>query len=477
VPTRRELLLLFAAALALYTANIQRLSLPSLDDCFYAREGVEMARRSAFFTVRWNGSLNFDYPSLQIWLLSRSFALFGVNDFAARLPSVAMGFGTLLMTCRIGVLALTPAAGAGAAALLLIAPYFANGARRCMIDVPLTFWITLAMLLLLEGRRRPRLHALLAIPLGAAILTKSVLGLLPLLVLAGAAVLDAAWRRRLARPWLWIGAGAGLALGSSWSLWEWHRFGSEVLRRHYFGQVGGFVGRRLGVWARLAGYPFMALRDFEPAFLPAVPGIIRAVRRSTKAPEDGRLLVLLWALIPFVLYGASGTQSPRYLFPIFPPLALLGAWWFEDVLPRFARVLRVYAAPALALIAALLFWVAPRTLSADANRAFRESQQEIRARVAPGESIAFLGARFWTYANPLMFYAERLLEPPAVTPAQALARARAHPARLLLCGAGRLADVRVIEPGVQVVVQSGDWALISVPPAATKPAPAPPGLR
>jgi 4-amino-4-deoxy-L-arabinose transferase-like glycosyltransferase len=476
VPTRRELLFLFAAAVALYTANILRLSLPSLDDCFYAREGVEMARRSAFFTVRWNGGLNFDYPSLQIWLVSRSFALFGVNDLAARLPSVAMGIGILLMTLRIGVLALTPATGAGAAALLLIAPYFANGARRCMIDVPLTFWITLAMMVLLEGRRRPRLHALLAVPLGAAILTKSVLGLLPLLVLAGAVVLDGAWRRRLARPWLWIGAGVGLALGSSWSLWEWHRFGGEVLRRHYFGQVGGFVGQRLAAWARLAGYPLMALRDFEPAFLPALPGIVRAMRRSSKAPDDGRLLVLLWALVPFVLYGVSGTQSSRYLFPIFPPLALLGAWWLEDALPRVARGLRVYAAPALALIAALLFWVAPHTLTADANRAFRENRETIRARVAPGESIAFFGARYWTYANPLLLYAERLLERPAPTPAEALARARAHPARLLLCGTGRLAEVRAVEPRVQGIVQAGDWALVIVPPAA-KSATAPPGLR
>ncbi len=464
-PRGRELLFLFAAALALYTANIAHLSLPSLDDCFYAREGVEMARRGAFFTVRWNGGVNFDYPSLQLWILSRSFALFGVSDGAARLPSVAMAFATLLMTWRIGVLALSPAAGAGAAALLLIAPYFANGARRCMIDVPLAFWITLAMLVLLEGRRRPWRLALLGLPLGAAVLTKSVLGLLPLAVLVVAGILDPAWRARLRRPWAWCGVAAGLVIGASWSVWEWWRFGPVAVQRHYFGQVGGFVGRPLGWLARLAGYPLLALRDLEPVFLPALPGIVRAARRSVRTPDDGRLLVLLWAVLPFALYGVSGTQSSRYLFPTFPALALLGAWWLEESWPRVARPLRVWVAPGLALIAALLFWVAPRALTVDANRAFERGAPQVRSLVPPGDSIPFLGGRYWTYANPLLFYAERRLEPSARTAVEALARARARADRLLLCGTGRLPEARALDPSLEVLLASGDWALVRITPA------------
>jgi hypothetical protein len=108
--------------------------------------------------------------------------------------------------------------------------------------------------------------------------------------------------------------------------------------------------------------------------------------------------------------------------------------------------------------------VAPRTLSADSNRLFKDRRQDIRVLVAPGEPIAFFGERYWTYANPLMFYAERLLELPAATAGEALARARAHPARLLLCGTGRLAEVRASAPDLEVVLQSGDWALVRVPP-------------
>ena len=460
---RRELLVLLVAALALFTANIAALSLPSLDDCFYAREGVEMARRGAFFTVRWNGGLNFDYPSLQIWILSRSFALLGVSDLAARLPSVLMALANLLMTWRIGRRAVGPAAAVAGAALLAIAPYFVNGARRCMMDVPLAFWITLAMLVLIEGRRRPWAHALLALPLGAAVLTKSVLGLLPLAVLAAAVALSRSWRAALRRPWIWLGLVAGLAIGASWSAWEWRRFGPGVLRRHYFGQIGGFAGRRLGWLARFGGYPLLALRDFEPMFLPALPGIVRAARRELREHDPDRLLLLLWAVLPFVLYPLSGTQTSRYLFPIFPPLALLGGAWLDEALPRFARFFRARLAPALAIAAALLFWFAPRTLTIQSNQLFKDEQRRIRALVAPGEPIAFLGTRYWSYANPLMFYAERLLETPSSSAAEAVARARAHPARVLLCGAGRLAEVRAESPTVEILFRSGDWAMVRVP--------------
>jgi hypothetical protein len=80
-PSRRaarlELAVLLIAALALYTANPFGIRLPAMDDCFYARKGVEMARSGGFFSVTWNGSPEFQNPSLQIWILGRSFALFG----------------------------------------------------------------------------------------------------------------------------------------------------------------------------------------------------------------------------------------------------------------------------------------------------------------------------------------------------------------------------------------------------------------
>jgi 4-amino-4-deoxy-L-arabinose transferase-like glycosyltransferase len=82
----RGLAVLLLAAGLLFTANAETLSLPALDDCFYARKGVEMARGGLGFTVTFNGEPNFQNPPLPFWILGTGFRVLGENDFAARLP-------------------------------------------------------------------------------------------------------------------------------------------------------------------------------------------------------------------------------------------------------------------------------------------------------------------------------------------------------------------------------------------------------
>ncbi|MCI0615290.1 glycosyltransferase family 39 protein, partial [bacterium] len=95
-------------------------SLRSLDDCFYARKGVEMARSGRFFTVTWNYRANFQNPPLQTWISGQSFHILGESDFAARLPSILMAVGILAFTYLMGLKMHSHATGATAATLLLL---------------------------------------------------------------------------------------------------------------------------------------------------------------------------------------------------------------------------------------------------------------------------------------------------------------------------------------------------------------------
>jgi len=206
------------------------LSLPSLEDSFYAREAVEMWRAGRLFTVTWNNIPTHQHPPLQHLLLGRSFALFGENDFAARLPTVLMAIGILVATYRIGCQTVGHSAAVTGVALLLVTPFFVDNARGCMMEIPLTFWITTTVVLYYEGLRRPWAHLLLALPLGAGILTKSVLGLMPLLALGGM-VGSAELRRPLRGLWIWLGVLLGLGLGAAWPLHQALTQGGEASRR------------------------------------------------------------------------------------------------------------------------------------------------------------------------------------------------------------------------------------------------------
>src|SRR5262245_15888466 len=110
--TTRDLLVLLVVGVGLFSANMWGLSLISLDDATYARQGIEEGRSGQFFNPTWNGQPDFHKPPLQFWILARSFALFGENDFAARLPSAVMALGILAATYWIGVVTVGPPAAA-----------------------------------------------------------------------------------------------------------------------------------------------------------------------------------------------------------------------------------------------------------------------------------------------------------------------------------------------------------------------------
>src|SRR5262245_47392372 len=164
------------------------LSLPSTAEAFYGREAVEMARSGRVYTVTWNWEPTHQHPPLHLWLVARTFDALGERDLAARLPTVLLALGTLVLTWRIGALTIGRAAAVAGTAGLIATPIFVDNARRLMMEVPLTFWISATVWVYLEARGRPRWQVALAVPLGGAILTKSVLGLMPLLALAGVIV-------------------------------------------------------------------------------------------------------------------------------------------------------------------------------------------------------------------------------------------------------------------------------------------------
>jgi 4-amino-4-deoxy-L-arabinose transferase-like glycosyltransferase len=466
---RRDLVILVVCAAALFTASMDRLSLPALDDCAYARKGVEMARSGRFYTVTWHDRVTTQHPPLQFWLLGRSFALFGENDFAARLPSVLMALGILLGVFRIGALLWGPAEGATAAALLLVSPYFVGNARRCMLDIPLAFWVVAAVLILLEGRHRPWTRALLALPLGAAILTKSVLGLLPLLLLLGSAPFSTTVRGWLRGGWIWVGVLGGLAWGASWIVHQWLSFGTDAVMVHIGTEVVQRSTAPLSLLRRITDYPKVLVESFEPVAPLAVGGAWLLARRLRAGADGLGIVAVLWGFLPVVAYSFSAARSPRYLFPIFPGLALCAAFLLVTKWARAAAVLRVAVVPVLALAAAGVLWVEPSVLRREGTAQVKTEASRIREWNLLGSPVPYLGDSYWGVANPMLYYAETLVEPAPDSADEAVAVARSRPARLLVADRSRLGAVTHAADGrVKVLLENASWALLRVKGPASR---------
>jgi 4-amino-4-deoxy-L-arabinose transferase-like glycosyltransferase len=470
-----EVGLLVIGALAVYTANPFGVLLRAVDDCYWARRGVEIARTPGLFNLRWEGGMDWEYAPLPCWLLGRSFAIFGENDLAARLPTILCAIGTLLIAYRIGSLLLGRASAAAGVAWLAVSPYFLDNARGVMMEMPLTFWVALAFLVFYEGLRRPRLHLLLAIPLGAALMTKSVMGLLPLGVFAVAAILSRDLRKPWAQPWLWIGVLSGLVLGASWFVAQVFLVGAWTLKAHMLAYVGTRAMHSLGLLQHLFGYPIFLMERFQPLILPAVVGMV-VLGRRVRRERDARLwLLLAWIVVPVVILSLAGTQARRWLFPLFPPLALCAGAALEALAPRAAWWFRRVVVPAALAAVAIWFWVSPPPFLYPSDREFVDDRSLFEARIPREELLTYLGPElgYWPLANPLLYYDERVLEHPAPTADEALRRALGRSSRLLLCERAALPALTARAPAATIAVEARDWLVLDLarvaPPLAARP--------
>jgi 4-amino-4-deoxy-L-arabinose transferase-like glycosyltransferase len=398
-------LLILAGCVLVLKSNV--VSLRSLDDCFYARKSVEMARSGRIFTVTWNYHPNFQNPPLQTWILGKWFRIVGENDFAARLPSILMAIGILIFTYLIGTKIASPLTGAAAAAMLLITPHFMSNARRCMMEIPTTFWICMTIWFFIRGFQQRKYHALLCLPLGAAILTKSILGLLPLIIFLVAAIFNLEIRNVFKRPLIWIGLIGGIAVGALWPLHQYSIFGVEALREHYLSEILSRSVRSISITKMIFGYPIILFTVFQPVILLAIPGSVKMLRERSSS----FVILLTWIALPLILYSFSSARSSRYIFPILPALALCGGYWIETQFPRVASFLVRFIAPAILLGASIIMMIHPELILKDENKLLKTQNSIVRNSVPEIEMIPYAGNQYWSIANPLLYYAERQLQP------------------------------------------------------------------
>ena len=228
------------------------------------------------------------------------------------------------------------------AAFLAICPLHVLTSHYATVDVPATFFLTLAFLFALRGAGRADARAALpvglAVGLAAATKYNAGLFLLPALV----APLFAGQKLKLGW-WLALPAGAllGFLVGNPY-VWS-PEFARDVLFELRHAQTGGtlaFVTTGSGWVYHLArglpvalGYPLLAA---------SAAGIVAAIARRS-APAR---LSLLWIIFYLSVIGFGKERFIRYLVPLTPFLCLLAAWGIMWLIQR-ARRPRLQAAAAL----------------------------------------------------------------------------------------------------------------------------------
>jgi hypothetical protein len=171
-PTLRTLVVLLLSAVMLSPPTRCTCRCPRSTTAF-AEKGVEMSERGPGWTVTWKRPADVPESAAAVLAAGRRVRAVGENDFAARLPSIVLALGLGAPDVADRTHRARSTRRLDAAALLLVTPLFLNHARRTMLDLPFAFWSAALLWIALEGIERPRRLVLLAVPLGAALLTRA----------------------------------------------------------------------------------------------------------------------------------------------------------------------------------------------------------------------------------------------------------------------------------------------------------------
>ena len=378
----RHQLLLIVVSATVFLTNLGGPPLMDRDEPRNAGCAAEMAARGDWVVPWFNDELREHKPVLLYWLMMSAYAVFGVNEFAARFWSAALAVGTVLMTYHIGRRLFNPAAACWSAVVLATAFMFVVSARIATPDSVLIFCGTLSLLVFVYGTFRPRSADVpdappeLRLPgeyyphrrwvvvgmfaaMGLGVLAKGPIGvLLPtaivgmFLLIMRLPVTDDASAMDGTRPQLWWVRGGALLrpfaprhfLGTCasmrpltavltvlivalpWYVWVGLRTDGDWLRG-FFGEhnLSRALSVKEGHDGSLLYYPVAILIGFFPWSVFLLP-ILLATGKRIRCRDPwtiGYVLAACWVGVYLGVFSLAQTKLPSYITPAYPGLALL----------------------------------------------------------------------------------------------------------------------------------------------------------
>ncbi|MDF0665414.1 MAG: glycosyltransferase family 39 protein [Nitrospira sp.] len=364
-PQSIQLLLLLLLSCLLFFLNLGSMGLTDRDEGRNAEAGREMFASGDLVTPTFNGELRVAKPVFVYWLMTLSYHLFGVNEFAARAPSALFGVALILMHYLfLSRLRGSTAGLFGALMLLLNIEILALG-RMAITDSVLIFFTTLSLYgfwlgIHEQGRGRHWIWAFYA-GMALATLTKGPVGFAVPLVTA---LLYLAAGRQWLVFWERGAPIAGtllfLILAGPWYATMFLIHGDAYSSQAKVHTVGRFLAPMEGHGGGWWFYFPVLLLGFYPwsAFLPV--GLFQAYRswRASRAMvshqgesheswqpsgsgDELEWFAGLWIIGVFIFFSLSSTRLPHYIGPLFPACALLAAsYWARGLTDSSTRGLR-----------------------------------------------------------------------------------------------------------------------------------------
>lgn len=324
---------LFAAAsIFLFFFLIPQIPLWSSDEGRYADIAAGMFRTGDYIFPRFNYLPFLDKPVLAPVLTAFSFSVFGLNSFAARLPTILAALAGLLFCYQYTRRFFNEKTAVYSAVILLTTIGYVLVGRFAVIDMLMTLMLSLANGLLLAAflEKKARYYIGAYIFMGLGFLTKGLIGIvLP----AATYFFFLLWTKnlpeikRMRLGWgILIIAAIILPWCIAMQLRQSDFFDAFIIKQHFSRFATGSYGRRRPVFFFV---PIFFLLMFPWSFF--FPAVVRQSIKKNAAEGLKSKFLLVWFAVIFIFFSIPKSKLPYYILPLSIPVAILTGNWLSHM--------------------------------------------------------------------------------------------------------------------------------------------------
>jgi len=355
----RDLALLFIAIALFFAIGLGARPYLTPSEARYIELPRQMLLTHDWLTPRINGVPYFEKPPLFYWLQASVMQCLGMGEFAGRLSTLLLSTLICLVTYATGRMLFGRLAGLLASFVLATCILGYALSRVAMVDMPVSLFMTCSIAAFLaaqiskpspfgrglgEGladsasgisltptlsqRERGMLYIAMYVAAALAVLSKGLIGMvIPGLVIGTWILATQNWRI-LREAKLIPGLIIFLIIAAPWHIWMAQKhpdFLNFYFIHEHFTRFLTDEHKRDQPWWFFTLITLVGLLPWTGLIFPAL--------KKLRSQDPILVFILLWIVLPFVFFSTSHSKLAPYIFPIFPPLAIL----MGDVLAQIWR--------------------------------------------------------------------------------------------------------------------------------------------
>jgi 4-amino-4-deoxy-L-arabinose transferase-like glycosyltransferase len=326
-----HMLFIIAIWAVLLLPNLGSTSFWDIDEGLNAEAAREMLESGNWIVPTFNFEIRTAKPALLYWLQVWSYQTFGVNEFAARLPSALAALAVGFLTYGLGRRMFDPTTGLLAAVIMLTSIQVCLLAHAATPDMLFLAATMVTYYLFWRGYVHDGKIWLITCSFGTSfsVLAKGPVGV----VLPTAAIALFLFSRGELKRFLdWrfvVGIFLFLVIAMPWYVLVGSETRGHFLRGFWWHEnVNRFLNPMDNHRGSIFFYPLVFIIGFAPWCVFLLPTLLNGWKEARDRDDRERLanrFLLFWFITYLMFFSVAATKLPNYILPSYPAFALLTA--------------------------------------------------------------------------------------------------------------------------------------------------------